>query len=92
MCVNLFSIFVKKENMIQQAFSLNQAQLQLLDMMSFIKTPEALRDLNKVISDYFVKKADEEMAKMWNEGTLNEEKIESFRNIHERTAYKKPVL
>lgn len=42
--------------MIQQAFSLNQAQLQLLDMMSFIKTPEALRDLNKVISDYFVKK------------------------------------
>ena len=73
--------------MIQQAFSLNQAQLQLLDMMSFIKTPEALRDLNKVISDYFVKKADEEMTKMWNEGTLNEEKIESFRNIHERTAY-----
>lgn len=85
--------FCKKiENMIQQAFSLNQAQLQLLDMMSFIKTPEALRDLNKVISDYFVKKADEEMTKMWNEGTLNEEKIESFRNIHERTAYKKPVL
>ena len=78
--------------MIQQVFSLNQAQLQLLDMMSFIKTPEALRDLNKVISDYFVKKADEEMAKMWNEGTLNEEKIESFRNIHERAAYKKPVL
>ena len=64
--------------MIQQAFSLNRAQLQLLDMMSFIKTPEALRDLNKVISDYFVKKADEEMTKMWNEGTLNEEKIESF--------------
>lgn len=78
--------------MIQQAFSLNRAQLQLLDMMSFIKTPEALRDLNKVISDYFVKKADEEMTKMWNEGTLNEEKIESFRNIHECTAYKKPVL
>ena len=78
--------------MIQQAFSLNQAQLQLLDMMSFIKTPEALRDLNKVISDYFVKKSDEEMTKMWNEGTLNEEKIESFRTIHERTAYKKPVL
>ena len=78
--------------MIQQAFSLNRAQLQLLDMMSFIKTPEALRDLNKVISDYFVKKADEEMTKMWNEGTLNEEKIESLRNIHERTAYKKPVL
>lgn len=49
--------------------------MQLLDMMSFIKTPEALRDLNKVISDYFVRKADEEMDRMWKAGTLNEESI-----------------
>ena len=72
--------------------TLNQAQLQILDMMSFIKTPEALRDLNKVISDYFVQKADEEMNKMWEEGTLCEERIESFRNLHERTPYNKPTL
>ena len=37
-----------------QVATMNQAQLQILDMLSFIKTPEALRDLNKVISDYFV--------------------------------------
>lgn len=47
-------------------------------MLSFIKTPEALQDLNKVISDYFVQKADAEWGKMWNAGTLNEERIESF--------------
>lgn len=56
---------------------MNQAQLQILDMLSFIKTPEALRDLNKVISDYFVQMADAELDRMWNEGTLNEERIES---------------
>ena len=56
--------------MAQQILQFNQAQLQLLDMMSFVKTPEALSDLNKVISDYFVKKAEEEMEKMWNEGTV----------------------
>lgn len=78
--------------MIHQTFALTPAQLQLLDMLSFIKTPEALSDLNKVISDYFVKKADEEMSKMWADGTLNDEKIESFRHIHERTTYKKPTL
>lgn len=39
-------------------------------MMSFVKTPEALSDLNKAISDYFVKKADEEMEKMWDENRL----------------------
>ena len=67
-------------------------QLQILDMMSFVKTPEALDDLNLVISNYFAKKADEELDEMWNEGVLNEEKVESFRHLHERTPYHKPVL
>ena len=44
-----------------QTATMNQAQLQILDMLSFIKTPEALRDLNKVISDYFVQMADAEL-------------------------------
>lgn len=75
-----------------QKATLNQAQLQLLDMMSFIKTPEALNDLNRVISDYFVQKADAALNRMWDEGTLNEERIESFRHLHERTAYNKPLI
>lgn len=53
---------LKVKNMEQQILQFNQAQLQLLDMMSFVKTPEALSDLNKAISDYFVKKADEEIS------------------------------
>lgn len=75
-----------------QLATMNQAQLQILDMLSFIKTPEALQDLNKVISDYFVQKADAELDRMWNEGALNEERIESFRHLHERTPYNKPTL
>lgn len=75
-----------------QIATLNQAQLQILDMMSFVKTPEALSDLNKVISDYFVKKADAEMNEMWADGTLNEERIGNFRHLHERTPYNKPTL
>ena len=71
-----------------QVATMNQAQLQILDMLSFIKTPETLWDLNKVISDYFVQMADAELDRMWNEGTLNEERIESFRHLHERTPYK----
>ncbi len=61
-------------------------------MLSFIDTQEALLDSNKVISDYFVRKADAEMDKMWSDGTLNEEKIEKFRLLHERTPYNKTVL
>ena len=75
-----------------QVANMNQAQLQRLDMLSFIKTPKALQDLNNVISDYFVKMADAEMDKMWNDGLLSEERIESFRHLHERTPYNKPTL
>lgn len=75
-----------------QTATLNQAQLQILDMMSFIKTPKALADLNRVISDYFVQKADAELDQMWADGTLSEERIESFRHLHERTPYNKPIL
>ncbi len=41
----------------------NQAQLKLLDMLSYVKTPQALQDLENVISDYFAQKAQEEMEK-----------------------------
>lgn len=58
-----------------QTATFNQAQMQLLDMMSFVKTPEALSDLNKVISDYFARKVDEEMNKLWDEGFITIETV-----------------
>ena len=91
-----FFVFLQHKHLkiliMAQIGAFNQAQLQLLDMMSFVKSPEALDDLNKAISDYFAKKADEELEKMWSEGSLNDEKIESFRHLHERTSYNKPTL
>lgn len=63
--------------MAQQILQFNQAQLQLLDMMSFVKTPEALSDLNKAISDYFVKKADEEMEKCGMKGLSTKRKLKT---------------
>lgn len=46
--------------------------------------------MKKVISDNFVQMADDELDRMWNDGTLNEERIESFRHLHECTPYNKP--
>lgn len=68
---------------------LNEAQQELLRMMAVFNTPEAVGDLKQAISDYFAKKAEDEIDKMWENGTLTEEKIETFRTLHERTPYKK---
>lgn len=39
----------------------NLAQQHILQMMSYIKTPEALQELEQVLSDYFARKVDEEI-------------------------------
>lgn len=64
--------------------TLTPAQIKILEMMSFIKTPDALTELSDIISNYFAQRLDNEIDKLWAEGTLNEEKVESFRTLHER--------
>ena len=69
------------------ATTLNAAQLQILDLMSFIKNDETLNDLKKVISDFFAQQAQDEIDRLWENGELNETKVEGFRKLHERTPY-----
>lgn len=70
-----------------KATVLNDAQLDLLNMMHWINSPETLADLKQVISDYFAKKAKEEMNAMWTRGDMTQEKFNSFEHLHERTPY-----
>ena len=67
----------------------NQAQLELLDMMQWVKSPEALAELKQVISDFFAKKGQEELDAMWERGEMTEEKLKSFKTLHERTPYRR---
>lgn len=67
---------------------LNDAQLELLRMMSVFNTPEAVKDLKQAISNYFAQKAEEEIDQLWKDGVLTDAKVESFRSLHERTPYK----
>ena len=66
----------------------NPAQMQLLEMMSFVKSDKALDGLKQAISDYFAVQAQNEIDRLWNAGVLNEKKVEEFRQLHERTPYK----
>ena len=73
---------------VMAATVLNEAQLELLRMVSVFNTPEAVTDLKQAISNYFAQKAEEEIDRLWEDGTLTEAKVEGFRSLHERTAYK----
>ena len=71
-----------------EATVFNPAQMQLLEMMSFVKSDKALDGLKQAISDYFAAQAQNEIDRLWENGDLNDEKVERFRNLHERTPYK----
>lgn len=75
-----------------EATVFNPAQLKLINLVSVLNTPEELNGLQKVISDYLAKQLDSEISKLWEDGTLTEEKVESFRHLHERTPYTKKQL
>ena len=67
--------------------SLNSAQLEILEMTSFVQTQEMLTQMKKALANHFANIARQEVEQLWNDGTLNEEKVESFRTLHERTRY-----
>lgn len=66
----------------------NEAQLEMLQMMSAAKTPEMLKELKQAVSDFFARKLRQEIDRMWDDGELTDQKVENFRNLHERTPYK----
>lgn len=66
----------------------NDAQVELLNMMAQVKSPDTLSELKQAISDFFAQKAEEEVQRLWATGALNEAKVESFRTLHERTPYR----
>ena len=66
----------------------NPAQLELLDVMASITSNEELMALKHAISEFFARRADEEMENLWQNGLWNEKKLAELRNTHLRTPYK----
>ena len=62
-----------------QNIGLNQAQLDFLRLLSHFTTEDEVKELNDVVCEYYAKKVDEEMDKLWDEGKWSEEKIEETR-------------
>lgn len=71
-----------------EATVFNDAQLELLNMMATVKSPETLSELKQAISNFFAQKVEDEVNRLWQTGELNDAKVESFKHLHERTPYR----
>lgn len=67
--------------------ALNPTQLHLLKMFSFAKSEQALDDLKVALSDYFAKKVEDGMDRLWDEGLWDDNKNEEILRQHLRTPY-----
>lgn len=66
---------------------LNQAQIEMLGALSAIKSEADLYALKLTISEFFANRADEEMERLWSNGTWNEQTLKDLRTAHYRTPY-----
>lgn len=71
----------------QTVSSLNPAQIEVLNMMSFVNTESSWEHLKEALAKYFAQQLEDEIDSLWEDGTLTEKKIEAFRTLHERTPY-----
>lgn len=66
---------------------LNAAQLEILDLMSYINSDEALNEIKDMLSSYFAQKAENAIDKLWDSAEINGNVIEQWKHEHMRTPY-----
>ena len=64
-----------------------QAKLVLYHVPETIKTEEDLIELKQALSNFYAARADRMLDKMWENGTLDQKKLDELRGKHLRTPY-----
>lgn len=64
--------------------TLNKTQMVLIESFAGAKTQEEADELAEVIKRYYAAKLEQELENQWNDGTLNQEKIDQYRTEHFR--------
>lgn len=65
----------------------NNAQLEILDLMSYVKSEDTLNEIRDMLSRYFAEKVQKGIDELWEAGTINDAVVEGWKNEHIRTPY-----
>ena len=63
-------------------------QIEMLEMVARVTSEAEMQDIRRMLGQYFAKQAEDAMDRLWDEGKLNEDIIEEWKNEHMRTPYK----
>lgn len=74
----------------QQVIKFNQAQRDVLNVVSLLKSDEDVKALRKVLIDFVNNRLQQELDKLWDTGEWSEEKLQQMSKEHLRTHYDEP--
>lgn len=66
----------------------NPTQQHLLRMFSFDDSKETLDEVKRLLSDYYYSKVDRISDELWDEGVLDQKKLDELRGTHIRDILK----
>ena len=70
-----------------QTMVLNQAQREVLNVMSCLGKDDDLSELKKLLVSFLNERLQRELDILWDNGSLDEKKLEALRHEHLRTPY-----
>jgi hypothetical protein len=72
-----------------EAITFTPAQVQILNLVSRIRTTVGLEKLRQQLAAFYAKQIDEEMDALWENGQFDEKRMQELRGSHFRTPYNK---
>ena len=72
----------------EKELTLHQAKMNLLRVVDRIQSVDEVQAIQQVLANYYAQKAEAEMDRLWENGTINEQVIEQWGKEHMRTPYR----
>ena len=60
----------------------------MLELVAKVTSESEMRDIRRMLGQYFAKRAEDAIDKLWDEDIINDGVIEEWKNEHMRTPYK----
>ena len=71
-----------------QAKPFTPFQIEMLELVSRVSSEVEMQDIRRMLGQYFAKRAEDAIDRLWDDGVLNDNVMEEWKSEHMRTPYK----
>ena len=69
--------------------TMNESQMMILKSFAGAQDEQELNALMDVLRNFYASRLESEMQRLWDDGTLNQDKLDQLKGEHLRTPYRK---